>query len=53
MNLFIRVSLSWLLAPRFGVQMVWIAVPIGWTANFLISYARYRTGRWRALDAEA
>lgn len=52
-NLFIRVALSWLLAPRFGVQMVWIAVPIGWTANFLISYARYRTGRWRAPAAEA
>ena len=27
-----------ILAPRFGISFVWIAVPIGWLANFLISY---------------
>lgn len=45
-NLGIRVFASMLFAPKFGVEVVWIVVPIGWAANFLISYARYRTGKW-------
>ena len=36
-NLTIRVVLAVTLAPRIGVQMVWIAVPIGWLSNLLIS----------------
>lgn len=47
LNLCIRVSMAKLLAPRFGIAWVWYAVPVGWAVNFLISYARYRTGRWR------
>lgn len=46
-NLSIRVIVAMTCAPRFGIAMVWCAVPIGWTANFLISYARYRTGKWK------
>ena len=46
-NLSIRVIVAMTCAPRFGISMVWCAVPIGWTANFLISYARYRTGKWK------
>lgn len=45
-NLGIRVFASMLFAPVFGVSVVWIVVPIGWIANFLISYAEYRTGKW-------
>lgn len=45
-NLGIRVFASMLLAPTFGVEVVWIVVPIGWIANFLISFAEYRTGKW-------
>ena len=37
-NLAIRLSVALSLAPRFGISFVWIAVPIGWLANFLISY---------------
>jgi len=29
-----------------GVQAVWISVPVGWAANFIISFAYYLTGRW-------
>ena len=36
-----------LLAPRIGIGAVWYAVPIGWAANWLISLAEYRTGRWQ------
>ena len=46
-NLFIRVSVSVTLAPRFGIAMVWYSVPIGWFANWVISFAQYRTGKWR------
>ena len=46
-NLAIRVLLSWFGAPIWGVAVVWYAVPIGWLANFCISFAQYRTGAWR------
>ena len=45
-NLVIRVLFANLLAPVIGVRAVWIAVPIGWTVNFFISYIRYRMGFW-------
>jgi len=48
-NLSIRVSFAVILAPRFGIAMVWYAVPIGWAANFLISHAELRTGKWMQL----
>ncbi len=37
-NLSIRVLVAVTLAPRFGIGFVWYAVPIGWAANFLVSY---------------
>jgi len=46
-NLMIRVVLAMALAPRFGISFVWYAVPIGWFANWVISFARYRTGKWQ------
>ena len=39
MNLAIRLSVALICAPRFGIVFVWLAVPAGWFANFLISYA--------------
>ena len=48
-NLSIRVIMAMTLAPRFGIACVWYAVPIGWTANFLISYLEYRTGKWKTI----
>lgn len=49
-NLSIRVVLSVIFAPKIGIQMVWYAVPIGWTVNFLISFLRYRTDKWKKLS---
>ena len=48
-NLSIRVIMAMTLAPRFGIAWVWYAVPIGWTANFVISYLEYRTGKWKPI----
>lgn len=46
-NLTIRVAIAFVFADIWGVQAVWIAVPMGWGANFIISTARYATGKWR------
>ncbi len=47
-NLAIRVLFSHIMAPVIGIQAVWYAVPLGWAANYVISYSRYRTGIWKA-----
>ena len=41
-NLAIRLAVALIGAPRFGISFVWLAVPAGWLANFLISYAALR-----------
>lgn len=46
-NLTIRVVVSMTLAPRFGIAFVWYAVPVGWAANWLISFMQYRTDKWK------
>ena len=48
-NLSVRVLVAKLCAPIWGIQMVWIAVPIGWFVNWVISYAEYRTGKWKRI----
>ncbi|WP_313076046.1 MATE family efflux transporter [Lacrimispora sp.] len=48
-NLTIRVVMAVTLAPRFGIAMVWFAVPIGWLVNYIISYFQYRTGKWKTI----
>lgn len=45
-NLSIRVFVAFHFAPVWGVQAVWFAVPMGWAANFIISFLRYLTGKW-------
>ena len=46
-NLALRVLIAKFGAPVGGIAMIWYAVPLGWLANFLISYGYYRTGKWR------
>lgn len=46
-NLAIRVSVAQLLSPVFGIEVIWYAVPMGWFANYLISFIWYRTGNWK------
>ena len=41
-NLSIRVIIAFAAAPVFGIQAVWIAVPIGWGANWIISSIGYQ-----------
>lgn len=46
-NLAIRVFAAFRFAPVWGVAAVWYAVPMGWTANYVISFGRYLTGKWK------
>lgn len=46
-NLGIRVSAAFYLAPLWGVKAVWCVVPVGWFANYFISFLRYLTGKWK------
>ena len=50
-NLAIRLSVALICAPRFGINFVWLAVPAGWLANFLVSYAALRKS-WPAEKVE-
>lgn len=45
-NLTLRVFVANYFAPRYGVEFVWYAVPIGWGVNYVLSYIWYKTGRW-------
>ena len=47
-NLAIRLSVALIFAPRFGIEFVWLAVPAGWFANFLISYVALRR-LWKSI----
>ena len=51
-NLGLRVILAVTLAPRFGIQFVWMAVPAGWLINYLISFFEYCTGKWKKALAQ-
>lgn len=46
-NLSIRVLVAQLCSPIFGIQVIWQAVPMGWAANYILSYLWYRTGNWQ------
>ena len=46
-NLSIRVAVAKFCSPIFGIQVIWYAVPMGWLANYLISFGWYRTGHWK------
>ena len=46
-NLTLRVAGAFLLAPHFGVEIVWYIIPLGWSIYFIICYLSYRSGRWR------
>lgn len=45
-NLGIRVFVAYQFAPIWGVSAVWYAIPMGWAANYVISFLYYRTGKW-------
>lgn len=45
-NLGIRVFVSFCFAEVWGVEAVWYAVPMGWVANYAISFFWFLNGKW-------
>lgn len=45
-NLGIRVFVSFHFAGIWGVEAVWYAVPMGWAANYILSFLWMLTGKW-------
>ncbi len=43
-----RVIFAYLLSakPEIGYRGLWWSIPIGWGFGFVVSYIRYRSGRW-------
>lgn len=48
-NLSLRVIIPLFFAQQYGIQVVWYAIPLGWFANWAISYSQYRTGKWQRI----
>lgn len=48
-NLSIRVIVTNVFAPIYGIQVAWMAVPMGWAANYVISFGWYLTGKWKGI----
>ena len=48
-NLSIRVIVTNVFAPIYGIQVAWMAVPMGWAANYIISFSWYLTGKWKRI----
>lgn len=46
-NLAIRVLAAFYFASTWGVNAVWYVMPIGWFVNYIISFLRYMTGKWK------
>jgi len=48
----IRIPIAWFLAPRMGVEGLWWGIPVGWIVGFVMTFAYYRTGRWKRIYYE-
>lgn len=48
-NLALRVFIANHFAHSWGIQAIWMAVPIGWSINYLISLLRVLTGKWKKI----
>ena len=45
-NLGIRVFVAHKFAPIWGIHAVWYAIPMGWAANYVVSFLYYKTNKW-------
>ena len=52
-NLFIRVFVAVVFSPKFGVEVIWYVVPLGWFVNWLVSFCQYKAGKWKRIYQSA
>lgn len=43
----VRIPLSWFLSQSMGPDGIWLGSPAAWCVGMLLSFAYYKTGRWR------
>ena len=41
------------ISPKFGVEVIWYVVPLGWFVNWLVSFCQYRAGKWKRIYQSA
>lgn len=42
-----RVPVAWFLSQRIGSDGIWWSIPAGWLLGFVLTFAYYRTGKWK------
>jgi len=43
----LRVPASYFLSEKIGVVGIWWGIPAAWFVGWLLSYAYYKSGRWK------
>jgi putative MATE family efflux protein len=43
----VRLPLAWYLSGKIGESGIWWAIPVGWAIGLLLSFAYYKSGRWK------
>jgi putative MATE family efflux protein len=44
---FIRIPMAWFLSGKIGASGIWWAIPAGWVIGLTLSFAYYKSGRWK------
>lgn len=44
----VRIPAAYILSKFFGVNGIWMGIPIGWILGLIITYVYYRLGYWRS-----
>jgi putative MATE family efflux protein len=44
---FIRIPMAWFLSGKIGASGIWWAIPAGWVIGLSLSFAYYKSGRWK------
>lgn len=47
LNLFTRVAIAYTLAPKIGSIAIAWSIPIGWLVGAIISFLRFKSGKWK------
>jgi putative MATE family efflux protein len=43
----IRIPMAWFLSGKMGETGIWWSIPAGWLVGLALSYAYYKSGRWK------
>jgi putative MATE family efflux protein len=43
----IRIPMAWYFSGKIGETGIWWAIPAGWFVGLVLSYAYYKSGRWK------